>query len=116
MKSPGVLIEGNSFAKFVKPDYFVMVARNNSTRMKTSARQTLELASAIVLTDADIDASSRRKEIYDGSTKPKKVYFRMELPDLINEIRLRTQQEGRADLFPLSDGTAKSILDSSRSS
>ena len=93
VKSPGVLIEGNSFAKFVKPDYFVMVARNNSTRMKTSARQTLELASAIVLTDTDIDASSRRKEIYDGSNKPKKVYFRMELPNLINEIRLRTQRE-----------------------
>ena len=93
VKAPGVFIEGNSFAKFVKPDYFVMVARNNSTRMKTSARQTLELASAIVFTDSDIDEGLRRPEIFGGSTEPKQVYSRLELPALINEIRVRTQRE-----------------------
>ena len=93
VKSPGVLIEGNSFAKFVKPDYFVMVARNDSTRMKTSARQTLELASAIVLTDRDIDEGLRRQGNFEGPSKPKKVYSRLELRDLISEIRLATQRE-----------------------
>ena len=93
VKSPGVLIEGNSFAKFVKPDYFVMVARNDSKRMKTSAKQTLELASAIVLTDTDIDEGLHRQRTFEGSTKPKKVYSPLELRDLISEIRLAAQRE-----------------------
>ena len=46
VKAPGVFIEGNSFTKFIKPDYFVMVLRRDDLKIKTTARDVLERTSA----------------------------------------------------------------------
>ena len=49
VKSPGVLIEGNSFLKFVEADFTVMVARPDEPKIKPSARRALAQASALYL-------------------------------------------------------------------
>jgi molybdopterin-guanine dinucleotide biosynthesis protein len=57
VKSEGVFVEGNSFAQFVDVDFFVMVRRSDEAKIKKSARQVLEEADAVYVSDAD-DLSS----------------------------------------------------------
>jgi molybdopterin-guanine dinucleotide biosynthesis protein len=49
VRSPGVLIEGNSFLKFVDADFTVMVARPDEPKIKPSARRALSETSALYL-------------------------------------------------------------------
>ena len=58
VKSPGVLVEGNSFSQFVHTDYFVMVRQAGNSKMKTSARRIVDQASAIYVSDAGTEISS----------------------------------------------------------
>ena len=51
VKSPGVLIEGNSFTQFVQTDHFVMVRLADNDKMKTSARRTIGKVTAIYVSD-----------------------------------------------------------------
>lgn len=52
VKAPGVLIEGNSFLKFVDVDFSVLVVNvNEQTRIKGSTRWALEKASAVYTSD-----------------------------------------------------------------
>ena len=53
VKSPGVFVEGNSFAEFVSTDYFVMVRRAGNEKIKSSARRALEKTTAIYVSDRD---------------------------------------------------------------
>ena len=53
VKSEGVFVEGNSFAQFVDVDFFVMVRRSDETKVKKSARQMLDEADAIYVSDTD---------------------------------------------------------------
>ena len=52
VKAPGVFVEGNSFTKFVEPDYFAMVAQSDELRIKTTAKEALSRVSAFYLTGA----------------------------------------------------------------
>lgn len=54
VKAPGVLVEGNSFTFTVEPDFFVMVARGDRDLIKSTARQALQRASAVYLTDKGV--------------------------------------------------------------
>lgn len=58
VKSPGVLVEGNSFSQFVHTDYFVMVRQAGNGKMKTSARRIVDQASAIYVSDVGADIPS----------------------------------------------------------
>ena len=49
VQAPGVFIEGNSFTKFIKPDYFVMVVRPDDLKIKTTAREALNRVSAFYI-------------------------------------------------------------------
>lgn len=49
VRSPGVLIEGNSFLEFVEADFAVMVARPDEPKIKPSARRALAKTSALYL-------------------------------------------------------------------
>jgi molybdopterin-guanine dinucleotide biosynthesis protein len=49
VESPGVLIEGNSFLKFIEADFTVMVARPDEPKIKPSARRALAKTSALYL-------------------------------------------------------------------
>ena len=57
VKSEGVFVEGNSFAHYVDVDFFVMVRRAEEAKIKKSARQVLDEADAVYVSDAD-DLSS----------------------------------------------------------
>jgi len=51
VQSPGVFIEGNSFTKFLEPDYFVMVARADDFKIKRTAREVVSKVSAFYVRD-----------------------------------------------------------------
>jgi|SRR5687768_1680571 molybdopterin-guanine dinucleotide biosynthesis protein len=62
--TPGVFVEGNSFAEFVQTDCMFMVRSADDQRIKKSAKKVIEKATAIYVTN-----------IYD------------ELPEVINHVR-----------------------------
>lgn len=88
IKSPGVLIEGNSFTKFVEPDYFLMVKHRNSEKIKTTAKQSLPRANALFLSDIPGDLSNQTIFPHKRSV-PSKVYSHADLSDLIDDIQMR---------------------------
>src|SRR6185503_4977962 len=53
VEAEGVFVEGNSFAQFVDVDLFVMVRRADETKIKKSAKQVLERADVIYVSDVD---------------------------------------------------------------
>lgn len=95
VKSQGVLIEGNSFLRFVEADFSLIVARPDVLKIKPSARRALAKASAIYLSDADegIDASVRlrfdewqRQAGLDEIFATLPIYTRQSLPQLVARI------------------------------
>jgi molybdopterin-guanine dinucleotide biosynthesis protein len=95
VKSHGVLIEGNSFLRFVEADFSVIVARTDVLKIKPSARRALPKASAIYLSDGEegIDPSAherfhewqRQAGLCEAfATLP--IYTRKSLPQLIARI------------------------------
>lgn len=61
VESPGVLIEGNSFLKFVDVDFTVMVAPVEGAKIKPSARRALLKSSALYLFENGVDAACARE-------------------------------------------------------
>lgn len=61
VKSPGVIVEGNSFLDYVAADLAIMCARAGENKLKTSARRTLAKADALYL--STIDDSDRETAI-----------------------------------------------------
>src|SRR5262249_48078728 len=53
VKSPGVIVEGNSFLDYIKTDFAIMCARAGENKIKTSARRTLAKANALYLSTID---------------------------------------------------------------
>jgi len=53
VKAEGVFVEGNSFARFVPVDFFIMVRRSDDNKIKKSAKQVLDHADAIYVSGAD---------------------------------------------------------------
>ncbi|HEY2964108.1 MAG TPA: hypothetical protein VGJ37_16930 [Pyrinomonadaceae bacterium] len=51
VQADGVFVEGNSFARFVEVDFFVMVRRADDARIKKSARQILDHIDVIYVSD-----------------------------------------------------------------
>ncbi|MDQ3818555.1 MAG: hypothetical protein M3362_12880, partial [Acidobacteriota bacterium] len=60
VRAPGVIIEGNSFLKFIDVDFSVMVARADLLKIKPSARRALKVSSAIYLS-GDPDQGERER-------------------------------------------------------
>lgn len=89
VKKAGVFVEGNSFTKFIKPDYFVMVVRSDDLRIKTTAREALNRVSAFYLGDAE---SGNRHSLKAFLTKvdlpitEAKIFARTERDRLINDL------------------------------
>ena len=71
VQSPGVLIEGNSFLKYVDVDFSVLVMNTNEkTRIKGSTRWAFEKASALYCSDTAEETSTlfRLKSKYSSDT------------------------------------------------
>jgi molybdopterin-guanine dinucleotide biosynthesis protein len=68
VKSPGVLVEGNSFTQFVQPDHFVMVRRADDDKMKTSARRTINKVTAVYVSDLTGDVENEMQYLPTAET------------------------------------------------
>ena len=88
VKSPGVLVEGNSFTQFVQTDHFVMVRRAGDDKMKTSARRTISKVSAIYVSDTEISLPQETIPVFTHSG----------LPDLIDYLRTSLECGGLTPL------------------
>ena len=92
VQAPGVFVEGNSFTKFIKPDYFIMVIRSDVLKIKTTAREAGRRVSAFYISG---DAGASAKEsvsafllkagLATGNSKSL-MFSRRELPDLFRRI------------------------------
>jgi hypothetical protein len=94
VRAPGVLIEGNSFLKFIDVDFTVMVARAEGSKIKASARRALPKSSALYLFEAGEEILTARERFAawcEGSADKNlisalPVYTRDTLPQLISRI------------------------------
>jgi hypothetical protein len=92
--APGVLIEGNSFLKFIDVDFAVIVARGSDGKVKPSTRWAFEKASAFYLFDPDksLRVSEniirlKQRLIAPGFHQALPVYTSKEFPKLVTRIR-----------------------------
>ena len=60
VQSQGVFVEGNSFTKFLEPDYFVMVVRADDLKIKRTAREAFNRVSAFYVSGEN---ESRDREL-----------------------------------------------------
>jgi molybdopterin-guanine dinucleotide biosynthesis protein len=90
VKADGVFVEGNSFTEFVKPDFFVMVARLDQTKIKPTARRAFNDVSAIYLSGS-AENGGRLKVLMSKSlrlgTPYVPIFSAEELPKLIELLR-----------------------------
>src|SRR5688500_18204442 len=95
VEAPGVLIEGNSFLKFIRADFAVMVARADGGKVKASARRALAKSTALYLSDEG-DARGTARERFASWSRSSAdrdllgslpVYTHAELPQLISRVR-----------------------------
>jgi len=92
VQGPGVFVEGNSFTKFIEPDYFIMVVRADILKVKTTARQARDRVTAYYISG---DANAANKESVSafllqagfaaGSDKSR-IFSQGELPELFARI------------------------------
>ncbi len=93
VKASGVFIEGNSFTEYIDTDFFVMVARPDDLRIKTTARNALSRVSAFYFS-GDTDSGDREhlnamlaKANLAGIDQNLPVFTTQSLPELIARLR-----------------------------
>src|SRR6201988_2654848 len=82
-----VVIEGNSFSNFVRPDYFLMVKDADSNVIKKTARAVFNMATALYPSDLETNASGEIRVVRNGETLP--VFTAATLPVLIQQLQKR---------------------------
>ena len=87
VRSPGVLVEGNSFLRHVAADFTLMVARPDRLKVKPSARRVLPGVSAFYLSGEgeglrEAFEAWRESETLGGPAAVAPVYTRDDLPRL----------------------------------
>ena len=104
VQTRGVFVEGNSFARYIRPNVFVMAARSDSLKSKPSARLVLDKVSAFYFSDTrtpiDVDTLNTRlseaRVSHAGSAK----FSALDLNQIISIIEDRSEQEFRSDSKP----------------
>ena len=95
VRAPGVIIEGNSFLKFIDVDFAIMVARACGGKIKPSARRALKDCSAIYLSDEQYEGNASARHRFklwlQGEDERElissiPIYTREELTQLIERI------------------------------
>lgn len=95
VSAPGVLIEGNSFLRFVNVDFTVMVAPAAGARIKPSARRALQKSSALYLFENEAAQTTAREQFSSWlESSPERdalsalpVFAREDLPSLIARLQ-----------------------------
>jgi len=86
VNSPGVLIEGNSFLKFIDVDFAVVAAGWGNGRIKSSARWAFQKASALYLF-ARNDESDKIDLLNRASSATLPIYTSTDITRLVTQIR-----------------------------
>jgi molybdopterin-guanine dinucleotide biosynthesis protein len=92
VKGQGVFVEGNSFSKFLEPDYFVMVVRADDLKIKRTAREVCKRVSAFYVSGEKQGADEALLATYlaqadPGTTRGEvPIYYRSDLMRLIASI------------------------------
>lgn len=92
VEANGVFIEGNSFTKYISPDYFVMVARPDDLKIKATAKSVLSDVSAFYLSSETGGDDRSLLAAFLGKSNPgtlavtSPVFARNEFPNLIAQI------------------------------
>ncbi len=105
VRSSGVLIEGNSFLRFMDVDFAVMVAREEGGKIKPTARCALKKTDVFYLS-GNLDGAAARDRFVSWSENPDHrasvgglpIYTHEDLPRLI--VRLREKSSGFARVEP----------------
>jgi hypothetical protein len=95
VQAAGVLIEGNSFLRYIDVDFTIMVARAEGGKIKASARRALTKSSALYMFETEGERLTARERFAAWcevsadknliSALP--VYTRDSLPQLVSRIR-----------------------------
>jgi hypothetical protein len=92
--APGVLIEGNSFLRFIDVDFAVIVARGRDGKVKSSTRWAFQKASAFYLFDRDESLSAsdniirlKQRLVHTGFDQTLPVYTSKEFSHMVTRIR-----------------------------
>jgi molybdopterin-guanine dinucleotide biosynthesis protein len=97
VKSPGVIVEGNSFLDYIEADFAITCARAGANKMKSSARRTLARADALYLSTIDEMDRSAAIQAFDDWRKSLSVgldmggspiFTRTEIASLIDTIQV----------------------------
>jgi hypothetical protein len=92
VQATGVFVEGNSFTKFIEPDYFIMVISPDALKIKTTAREAGRRASAFYISgDAQAsDKESVREFLMKAGlamqSSKSLMFSHRELPDLFARV------------------------------
>lgn len=113
IEAEGVFVEGNSFLKFVEPDFVVTAARVGGGRLKPSARRVLAKTSALYLFEEGAgddhscgEAARARFTAWGAESGHGELfaqlptYTRAELPALVERIRRAHAKVGSPRLTP----------------
>lgn len=88
VKSPGVLIEGNTFSEYVSVNFMIMVTGSDPTKIKRSARNSMARCSAFYIANPQAIASFVSVGVQSKNLiESLPVYTQREVPELINRIR-----------------------------
>lgn len=87
VNAPGVFIEGNSFSEYLTPEFFIMVARSDQQKIKSTARRAMPRVSAFYFS-GDEPASQNREFVEKFSAgRPVPQFSRSQLPELFSLLR-----------------------------
>jgi hypothetical protein len=94
VETSAVFIEGNSFTKYIQPDYFIMVARTDDLKIKSTARSALSRVSAFYLSGEDVGRDEKdllREFLVKANPQAQAVrslpvFAAQDLPDLVVRI------------------------------
>jgi hypothetical protein len=65
VQAPGVIIEGNSFLRYVDADYSIMCVRSEGGKVKASAREALKKSDVLYLSTLNGNGLDARREFQD---------------------------------------------------
>jgi len=88
VNAPGVFIEGNSFSEYLTPAFFIMVARSDQQKIKSTARRALTRVSAFYFSGDEDPASQNRDLVEKFSVgRPVPQFSHRQLPELFSLLR-----------------------------
>ena len=87
VNAPGVFVEGNSFSEYLTPEFFIMVARSDQQKIKSTARRALPRVSAFYFSGEDPASQNRDLVEKFSAGRPVPQFSQRQLPELFSLLR-----------------------------